>query len=414
MRKDRITGPGPFRAFLPISRILLVLLAVLLTLTGCAQRTPVQEASLEQETGSPERAVQIGLSFDSFVIERWTRDRDVFVSTAQELGAEVNVQNANGDVEEQISQIEYFIEKNVDVIVIIAIDGDALTDVIARAQAEGIRVVCYDRLIRNAGTDLDISFDNEMVGRLMGEALRRALPGGGKLFAIYGSQSDNNVEQVIHGLETSLAGSDLEIIYSAYCRNWLAELAFDAVSEGLTEHPHVDGIMCGNDDLASQAIRALSEHRLAGQVVVVAQDAELSACQRIVEGTQEMTVYKPVETLARKAAQLSVQLGKERNGSAVALASTPASTSASASASASATASQGEKEDEAASTQPESETNVTETSVTETIFDGTQDVPYYRIEPIAVTRENLDQEIIESGFHRREDVYLNVTGQTEP
>ena len=301
------------------------------------------------------------------MIERWTRDRDVFVSTAEELGAEVNIQNANGDVEKQISQIEYLIQKKMDVIVIIAIDGEALLDVTRKAKEAGIRIVCYDRLIRNAGCDLYISFDNEMVGRLMGEALVRALPEGGDLFAIYGSQSDNNVSQVKQGFEEAIRGSRLHVIYFGYCTNWLAELAFDEVSEGLEQYDHVDGIMCGNDDLASQAIRALSEHMLAGKVAVVAQDADLSACQRIMEGTQEMTVYKPVDELARQAAILSVKLGGGTVSESV------------------------------------------DAEAAETIDDGTSDVPYYRIEPVAVTKENMDREIIESGFHRREDVYLNVS-----
>ena len=70
------------------------------------------------------------------------------------------------------------------------------------------------------------------------------------------------------------------------------------------------GVMCGNDDLASQVVKVLSENRLAGQVAVVAQDAELAACQRIVEGTQTMTVYKPIEQGGRStAATLAVMLG---------------------------------------------------------------------------------------------------------
>lgn len=341
-----------------------LILAVLLA--GCSGKKENKDVAVEDNSG---KRLSIGMSFDSFVIERWIRDRDVFISTAEDLGAQVNVQNANGNVDEQIEQIEYFIKKKMDVIVIIAIDGDALGDVVKRARDAGIRVVCYDRLIRNAHTDLYISFDNVKVGSLMGEALRKALPDGGNIFAIYGSESDNNVDLVIEGLSQSLEGSGLNIVYSSYCRNWLAELAFTAVNEGLQENGSVDGIMCGNDDLASQAIRALSEHRLAGKVAVVAQDAELSACQRIVEGTQTMTVYKSVEELARNAAVLAVALanGEDITSEECAL------------------------------------------QVTQTIDDGTVQIPYFSIDPMAVTADNMDEVIIGSGFHRREDVYLNVT-----
>lgn len=341
-----------------------LLAAVLLLLSGCGKG----QEERQSENGEKDDKLQIGLSFDSFVIERWIRDRDMFVSTAKELGAEVNVQNANGSVEEQIAQIEYFIQKDMDVIVIIAIDGGALQEVIGKAKERGIRIVCYDRLIENVNADLYISFDNKKVGVLMGEALKSACPQGGNIFAIYGSPTDNNVEQVEAGFTSALEGSSLDIVYSGYCDNWLAELAFERVNEGLAVTDDIVGVMCGNDDLASQAVKALSENRLAGQVAVVAQDAELAACQRIVEGTQTMTVYKPVESEARAAAELAVALG---NG-----------------------------EDITADT--------CEVQVTETINDSTYDIPYYSIEPVAVTIDNMDEVIISDGFHAREDVYLNI------
>ena len=98
--------------------------------------------------------IQIGMSFDSFVIERWQRDRDIFVSTAKELGAEVNVQNANGDLEQQKKQINYFIDKGMDVIVVICIDSKGLTEEVQRAKDAGIKIIAYDRLLQN--TDIDL------------------------------------------------------------------------------------------------------------------------------------------------------------------------------------------------------------------------------------------------------------------
>lgn len=333
--------------------------ALVLVLTGCSKGGQEKEKPVERDV-----PLQIGLSFDSFVIERWTRDRDMFVSTAQSLGAQVNVQVANGDVQEQVSQIEYFIKKKMDVIVVIAIDGNALTDVMKKAQEEGIKIISYDRLIDNANADLYISFDNEMVGTLMGEAMAAACSEGGNIFAINGSPTDNNVTDVVRGFTEAIEGTGLKVVYTDYCDNWLAELAYDAVNEGLTQTDDIVGVMCGNDDLASQAIRALAENRLAGKVTVVAQDAELSACQRIVEGTQTMTVYKRVEELAKKAAEFAVKIGRDED--------------------------------------------ITEEIAGKVAFDGTYNVPCYYIEPIAVTAENMDTVIIEDGFHRAEDVYLNI------
>ena len=339
---------------------LIIGVLVLILLTGCG--TGTEETA--SEDSKEDDKLQIGLSFDSFVIERWLRDRDMFVSTAQGLGAEVNVQVAGGVVDEQISQIEYFIQKKMDVIAIIPIDGDALYDVVKEAKSKGI----YDRITPNVNADLYITIDNEMVGTLMGESLIKACPDGGNIFAIYGSPTDKNVEEVEKGFKEALKDSNLDIVYSGYCDNWLAELAAAHVNKGLEITDDVVGVMCGNDDLASQVVKVLSENRLAGQVAVVAQDADLAACQRIVEGTQTMTVYKSIEQEASTAAELAVRLGngedisKEKNG----------------------------------------------ISVKETFNDGSNDIPYYKITPVAVTAENMDEVIIDGGFHTREDVYLNV------
>jgi len=326
-------------------------------LLGCADAAGNVDSSAVQ-TESP---IQIGITFDNFVVERWIRDRDVFVTTAEDSGAKVNVQNANGSVDEQIAQIEYFIKKNVDVIVIVAVDGDKLQSVVTKAETAGIKVVAYDRLIKNSDVDLYISFDNEEVGRLMGEALVSALPGGGNVFAVNGPTSDNNVLMVQKGFLEAIKSSRLKVVYTSYCDGWLSDLAFTSVNTGLKMTTDVDAVMCGNDDLASQAFRALAENRIADQVVLVGQDADLAACQRIVEGTQAMTVYKSVDELAKAAALYAVSLAKGQS-----------------------------------------------LDISDTISDGMNDVPYYGLQPVAVTKANIDEVIIDGGFHLREDVYLNV------
>ncbi len=339
-------------------RALMLLLALLLTLLspGCGGGNP--EANKEP---SGEDKPLIGMSFDSFLIERWQRDRDVFVSTASELGAEVNVQIANGDPDEQVSQIEYFIKKDVDAIVVVAVDCYGLSDIVQKARDAGIYVISYDRLIMNAKSDLYISFDNEMVGTMMGEALVANLPSGGKILSICGSPADQNVSQADGGFDAVIAKSDLTVVVQEYAPNWLAETAYSVVNKAIADGIAFDGVRCGNDDLASQAFLALSEHRLASTVKLVGQDADLAACQRIVEGTQLMTVYKPVEKLAKEAAEIVVKMAR------------------------------GEMP-----------------QTTDTIFDGVYDVPYKKLSPIMVTRDNIDAVIIDGGFHRREQVYLNL------
>lgn len=330
-------------------------------LCGCGKVESGREGDADDE-----KKIQIGMSFDSFVIERWQRDRDVFVSVAKELGAEVNVQNANGVAEEQKKQIDYFIQKGMDVIVIIAIDPASLRESVKRAKDAGIKVVSYDRLIDDADVDLYISFDNEMVGEMMARALIAEGIAGGNVVMLGGSPTDNNVPLVEGAFKRVMAKHKVSIVDSIHADNWRAEEAAAYIYANPLKIAQADAIMCGNDDLATQAVRALAETRQAGNMLVVGQDADLAACQRIVEGTQVMTVYKPVERLATRAAEEAVALAKNEEiaGEDVTL-----------------------------------------------IDSGTYRIPYIGLEPISVNRDNIDEVIIGSGFHLKEDVYLNVPGQ---
>ncbi len=331
-------------------------LCITAALAGCGGN-PAQTEERVVETSDK---IQIGLSIDSLLIERWSRERDLFVSKAQELGAEVNVQNANGVVEEQIKQIRYFIDKKVDVIVVIAIDDIALKDVIGEAKREGIKIIAYDRPIRNTNADLYLSVDNEKVGELMAEYIKKYIGNEGTIIQVKGSPTDYNVQMVQDGFERVLSTTDIKIDHAEFSDGWVAENGFKITDEYLKTGKTPDAIMCGNDNLAAHAIRALIEYRLGGKVCVVGQDADLEACQRIVEGTQYMTVYKPVEKLAVRAAERAIDMA-----------------------------------------------NDTPLGLKYTFNDGTYDVPYEKLDPIAVTKENMD-DVITGKYHQKNEIYLNV------
>ena len=106
-----------------IMKRIVCFVCLILLLVGCAKSEEAQ--TQDQEVKKDE--LLIGMSFDSFLIERWQTDRDFFVDAATEQGATVNVQNANGDVETQIAQIRYLIQKPVDVLVIVSIDAATIT-----------------------------------------------------------------------------------------------------------------------------------------------------------------------------------------------------------------------------------------------------------------------------------------------
>ncbi|SEA31192.1 D-xylose transport system substrate-binding protein [Pseudobutyrivibrio sp. ACV-2] len=326
----------------------------MLLLCGCSSGTSI-ESVVGQEKDDE---LEIGMCFDSFVIERWEKDRDVFAATASSLGATVNVQNANGDINKQIEQIRYLIDKKVDCLVIIPIDSAELKEVVLEAKKAGIPVVCYDRLISNVNADLYISFDNEMVGQMLGDAI--VSQGAKNVIMICGPLTDNNVPMVNEGFLKVMNENGIQVLDTYNCEGWKAEYGSAYVYDHMEQIREADAIMCGNDDVASSVIKALAVGQLAGKIPVVGQDADLPACQHIVGGTQLMTVYKPVGKLAEEAARLTVDLAKGNT-----------------------------------------------LTVSGTINDGSYQIPYVAVEPVAVTKENLDEVIIDGGFHSREDVYLN-------
>lgn len=333
---------------------IITLLFVLMFLCGCGKAANDKTVKENDDDDT----IQIGMSFDSFVIERWERDRDVFVSQAKEQGAEVLVQVADGNLEEQKEQIKYLINKGVDALVIIAVDCNELTDEVKMAKDAGIYVISYDRMILNSDIDLLVSFDNKKVGQLMAEAMVDKVRFGGRIVCINGSELDNNVSEVCEGFNEEISKSSLKVVYNDYCPNWEAEHAYEIMQKLLDDKLSFDAIMCGNDDIASMVYKALSERGKTGNVVMVGQDADLAACQRVVSGWQDMTVYKSVESLAKVAANETINLIKTG-----------------------------------------------ETSATSSVNNGKEDVACILLEPIAVNEKNMQEIIIDGGFHLYDEVY---------
>jgi D-xylose transport system substrate-binding protein len=340
----------------PRSFLLFATLVFLLTTCACKGNKTVS-------TNEDDKIV-IGLVIDGLVIERWQKDRDIFVSKARELGAEVIVKNANEDTDRQVEQIYTIIEEGIDVLVVIPYDMHGLSQCIRAAKRKGIRVVSYDRLIRDCELDVYIGFDSVKVGQLMAGALYEKVPEGNYII-INGSPKDNNSFMFNSGfklaLQEGLENGRINIIAEVWSEDWREEEAYNTVSKAISEGKRIDAVIGGNDRLAEGAIKALSENRLADDVSVVGHDAELSACQRIVEGIQVATVYKPIKVLAEGAADLAVNMAKG-----------------------------------------------CEIEYTHTIDNGKMQVPFIQYQPILVTRENMMDTVIKDGFHTMEEVYRNV------
>lgn len=304
--------------------------------------------------------IKIGYSADTLVIERWKRDQELFKAKAEAEGVEVIYYNANENNDMQVKQIESLIKEKVDVLVVIPYDKDGISAVINEAIEKGIKVIAYDRLINDAPVDLYLSFDNLKVGQLMAIDLLEVSPKGNYII-INGSPDDNNSSMFNEGyksvLKPYIESGAIKIVKEVWADDWREAPAYDAVIEVINSGIEIHGIIGANDHLADAAIRALSENGLAGQVPVAGHDADISACQRIVEGTQQVTIYKPIKNLAESAVEYAIKLALDE-----------------------------------------------EILTSDMIFNGF-DVPYIKLDVIPVTRDNLMDTVIKDGFHKREDIY---------
>lgn len=267
---------------------------------------------------SEDRKILIGLSMDETRGPRWKKDQEAFTKRVEELGGEVTVRVADSNDTQQIKDVEALITQRVGAMVIIPHDGAVMAKGVEMAAAEGIPTISYDRLI--TGTDkLDVyaTFDNVKVGVLQANYLVDTLKAKGvkkpKIIRLLGSKTDNNAFLFKEGQDQVLmplvAAGEIEIIHEDWCDNWEGVNAKRIVNAAITLHGHdIHGILASADVLSNGAVKALEEEGLTGKVLVTGQDADLVACQRIVAGTQDQTVYKPLPALARMAAEMAMKL----------------------------------------------------------------------------------------------------------
>ena len=353
-----------------VVRLLAVVASVALV-AGCKgkQTAPAGGATGTEGGGKP---ITIGFSLDTLKEERWQRDRDLFVKRAEELGARVLVQAANGNDALQNSQAENLLTQGVDVLLVAPHNGKTAATIVESAHRAGVKVIAYDRLINDSDLDLYMSFDNEKVGEMQADAMLKRAPKGNYVL-IGGSPTDNNAHLFRKGqlnlLKPLVDKGDITIVSDQWAKDWQAVEALKIMENALTRtNNQVAAVVSSNDGLAGGAIQALAEQKLAGKVIVSGQDAELAACQRIVGGTQTMTVYKPLKALATKAAEVAVKFAR--------------------------------KQEHGEATRP--------------LNNGTKDVPSILLAPVAVDSSNMMQTVIADGFHKFEDVYRDVPAEQRP
>ncbi len=316
--------------------------------------------------GAKGKTIVVGFSMDTLKEERWQRDRELVVKRCEALGARVLVQAANGNDALQNSQAENLLTQGVDVLLVAPHNGKSAATIVESAHKAGVPVIAYDRLILDSDLDLYVSFDPVRVGELQAEYAVKRKPKGAYVL-IGGAPTDMNAVLYREGqmkvIKPLADKGDITIVSDQWAKDWQAMEALKITENALTRTGNrVDAVVASNDGTAGGAIQALGEQKLAGTVLVTGQDADLAACQRIVAGTQTMTVYKPIDALATKAAEVALLLAKKQ----------PA---------------------------PEA---------TRKLNNGKKDVPSILLDPIPVDKDNLVATIVKDGYQKLDAVYKDV------
>jgi D-xylose transport system substrate-binding protein len=294
-------------------------------------------------------------------------DRPMFEAKVKELcsGCEVLYSNADQDASKQQQQAETALTEGVKVMVLDPVDSKAAASIVNSAKGQGVPVISYDRFIADAPIDYYISFDNEKVGQLQGQALVDKLEAdgatSGDIVMINGSPTDSNAASFKKGAHSVIDASGFTVAAEYDTPDWSPDKAQSWMEGQLSQvRDNLVGVYAANDGTAGGAIAAMKGAGLDPLPPITGQDAELAAIQRIVSGDQFMTVYKAIKPEADKAAELAVALAK------------------------------GEK------------------PAADTEFEG---IPSFLLEPVAVTAENIKDTIIADGFYTADEICTSTYAQ---
>jgi len=343
----------------------------------------------EGEDAPAAEDVLVGVAMPTRSLERWNKDGSQLQSLLEEAGYQVDLQYADNEVDQQISQLQNMINAGVQILVIASIDGTALAPILAEAAGQDITVIAYDRLI-NETPDVDYyaTFDNYQVGKYQGEFIRDALDldnvdGPLTLEPFAGSPDDNNAKFFFSGawdvllpyveegklvVPSGKSPASNDEWQSIGILGWGSEDAQDEMTNRLNSFyaggAKLDVVLSPNDSLAlgiAQALEGAGYVPGADYPVLTGQDGDQANVLNVIAGKQSMTVWKDTRTLAEQVALMVQQIV---NGEEV------------------------------------------EVNDTETYDNGDKVVPTYLIDPIVVTADNIDSTLIESGFYSAEDLGL--------
>lgn len=281
----------------------MLLFCLFAALAGC-------QLAEAQSTGKP----LIGFSLEAAKGERWQTDLESFDNRARQLDVSVISADAEGNDDLQFRQVKEMIKAGIKVLVLLPRDTSKASRMVDAAKAAHVKVISYDRLVLNSDVDLYITFDPAEIGRMQAEYLVGLAPRGNYV-VIAGSPNDANAKTLhdaqLKVLQPYIDRSDIQIIADSYTSEWRPAEAYLHMLDVIdSSNGPIDAVLASNDGLAGAAIQAIQDRKLENKILASGQDADLAAVVRILEDAQTMTIYKPINSQAARAAEEAIRLAK--------------------------------------------------------------------------------------------------------
>ncbi len=305
--------------------------------------------------------VKIGILFGTYSATRWDLEKNYLEEKITDLGGELISKITEGDELEQFAQAKELINSGVDVLIIIAVNGNTAGSIVRDAHKKGIKVIAYDKLIQNSELDFFITFSGEKAGELMAEYTINKIPEGNYVL-LYGDRTDENANKIHNGIKTILQplidDGRINIVYEGFTDQWATENAAYYTNKIIEfSDTKIDAIIATFNSVTYGAKEAVKNHNLENNILVVGHDPDLEVCQDILNGKDVLAVHKTVKNIAYKTAEIAIQLAKNK----------PIQT-------------------------------------TDFVYNGRIDVPSIILDPIIVNKNNIETVIFEEGYIKKEDV----------
>ena len=308
--------------------------------------------------------IKLGFLYSSKITDRYVKESNFFKIKGEELGATIYIEEADNNESLQYKKALELLDKDIDVLCLIAVNTNTASAILRAAKQKDVKVIAYDRMVKSKDLDMFICGNNKKLGEDMCASALKIKPKGNYII-LSGDKFDRNAIELQQSIDSVLSPhiqcGDIKILYKTFIEEWSGKNAEYELNQFLAfsgEKPDV--IIAAYDGIADGVINVLRKYNMDGDVLITGQDAELEAIKHIIEGTQLMTVYHPLEVLGSKAAEVAFMLA------------------------------QGKMPDKS------------EISYTN---NGIISVPTIKINSIPVLKENIDDVLIKTGVYTEQEIY---------